>query len=119
MKLPLKTLHIFILVFVITYGIVLLLKLYDYLAVPFIYNHLNDILVIPIVATACLHVVWWIKKDHSLRLGIVSLLSLVLLYSLYFECYLPEKMDRYTGDLWDVVCYGVGAVLFYGLQKIT
>lgn len=118
MKLPLKILHIVMICFLIIYATMLGLGYYEVTTIPFVHNHLNDLLVIPLVATACLHVIWWIKKDRSIRLGILSILSLVILYSDYFEYYLPDIHPRYTGDVWDVVCYGIGGILFYFLQKL-
>gem|GEM_PF-786964 len=117
--LPLRTLHGVVICFLLIYAVVLGLRYYEVTTIPFVYNHLNDLLVIPLVATACLHVIWWIKKDRSLRLGILSILSLVILYSGYFEYYLPGIHRRYTGDVWDVMCYGVGGILFYFLQKLS
>lgn len=69
------------------------------------------------VATLCLHGVWLIKKDKTIRLDIFTILSLVALFSIYFEYYLPKQSYRYTGDIWDVVCYGLGGIIFYLLQK--
>ncbi|WP_157417805.1 hypothetical protein [Aequorivita capsosiphonis] len=84
-----------------------------------IFHHLNDFLVIPMVATVCLYGVWIIKKDKSIRLNIFTILSLVALFSIFFEYYLPLQSYRYTGDIWDVVCYFLGGVVFYFLQKIA
>ena len=62
--------------------------------------------------------IWAIKKDRTIRLNIFTIISLVALFSLYFEFYLPKQSTRYTGDLWDVVCYFLGGMLFYFLQNI-
>lgn len=81
------------------------------------FHYLNDFLVIPIVGLICLYAVWWLKKDRNIRLGVVSIVTLVVIYSLYFEVYLPERSERYTADVLDVVCYAAGGVVFYFLQK--
>lgn len=117
-RVPCFNLHISLVLFLISYLGVQYTKYMDYPAFPFIHNHLNDILVIPIVATICLHTIWILKKDYSIRLGVFSLVSLAILYSFFFELYLPDHNSRYTGDLWDVICYFTGAVMFYILQKL-
>ncbi|MDC8000006.1 hypothetical protein POV26_03080 [Aequorivita todarodis] len=83
-----------------------------------IFHHLNDFLTIPLVATVCLHGVWLVKKDKSIRLNIFTIFSLVALFSIFFEYYLPQQSHRYTGDIWDVLCYFLGGTAFYLLQKI-
>ncbi|GAK93556.1 hypothetical protein JCM19298_2275 [Nonlabens ulvanivorans] len=94
------------------------MKSVGYVTHPFVYNHLNDLVVIPIVATIGLHVIWMVKKNRQLRVGTISLLSLVILYSVYFEYYLPLNNARYTSDFWDIVCYAAGALIFYIAQKL-
>ena len=94
------------------------LKFFSITGPNWIFHHLNDFLAIPIVAILCLHGVWLIKKDRRIRLNGFTIFSLVALFSLVFEYYLPLQDDRYTGDVWDVVCYGLGGLIFYILQKL-
>lgn len=117
-KLPLKMLHLYILLFLVVFLGVQSLKLFSVGAPNWIFHHLNDFLTIPMVATLCLHGVWFVKKDKRIRLSIFTILSLVILFSLIFEYYLPQQSYRYTGDIWDVICYFLGGVVFYFLQKI-
>lgn len=70
------------------------------------------------VATLGLHTAWFSKKDKSIRIDLFTIISLVLLYSVVFEYYLPKQSYRYTGDVWDVVCYALGGIVFYILQKM-
>ncbi|PQJ32481.1 hypothetical protein BST92_11320 [Nonlabens arenilitoris] len=117
-RLPLKTLHFIFVICLLIYCIVQVMKSENYVTYPFVYNHLNDLVVIPIVATIGLHAIWMVKKNRQLRVGIIGLLSLVMLYSLYFEYYLPLSNARYTSDFWDIVCYAAGAIIFYIAQKL-
>lgn len=78
-----------------------------------------DLLCMPIVLSICLWVVRKWKSDPNLRLSLFSILSLVLFYALYFEVYLPPRNQRYTADLWDVVMYLAGALLFYLIQELS
>ena len=70
------------------------------------------------VLTLSLNAVWILKKDRSIRLGWISILSIFLMYSFVFEYFLPQTMSRYTADWYDVLCYFMGAIIFYFLQKL-
>ena len=118
LRLPLKVLHLYVLLSLVVFLCVQSLKYFSVVGPNWIFHHLNDFLAIPIVATVCLHGVWFIKKDRNIRLNIFTILSLVALFSIVFEYYLPQQSYRYTGDIWDVVCYFLGGVVFYFLQKI-
>ena len=117
-RLPLKPLHVYGLLSLVVFLGVQSLKLFSVSGPNWIFHHLNDFLVIPMVAIVSLHGVWWIKKDNTIRLEMFTILSLVVLFSIVFEYFLPQQSFRYTGDIWDVVCYFMGGVVFYLLQKI-
>lgn len=117
-RFPLKLLHGYVLLSFAVFLIVQGLKFFSVAGPNWIFNHLNDYLAIPMIATVCLHGVWWIKKDRTIRLNGFTILSLVALFSIVFEYYLPQQDYRYTGDIWDVVCYGLGGLVFYALQKM-
>lgn len=38
-------------------------------------------------------------------------------FSLVFELILPKKSAMYVADVWDVVSYALGGLIFYFLQK--
>ncbi len=116
-RFPLKYLHSYVALSLILFLIVQSLKSHSHQSPPWVFHYLNDFLTIPIVATICLHGVWLLKKNNAIRLNLYSILSLVALFSLYFEYYLPKQSDRYTGDIWDVICYFLGGIVFYILQK--
>lgn len=117
-RLPLKMLHFYVLLSMVVFVCVQAWKYFYGIRSNWIFHYLNDFLTIPIVATICLHGVWLLKKDYTIRLNIFTILSLVVLYSIAFEYYLPKQSYRYTGDIWDVVCYFLGGIVFYFLQKI-
>lgn len=119
MKLPkhLKILHFYVLISLLLFLGVQILKEFKVNSPEWVFSYVNDFLVIPIIGLVCLHVVWFIKRDFSLRLNIFSIFSLVFFYSIYFEYYLPMTSSAYIGDLGDVVCYFMGGIVFYLLQK--
>jgi len=80
--------------------------------------YLADFLCMPIVLSICLFAVQYLKKDKSLRLNLLTVLSVFVMYAIYFEVILPPLHWRYTGDIIDVLLYFIGSGLFYLLQKL-
>lgn len=117
-KLPLKALHWYVLLSLAVFIGVQSMKIFSINGPNWIFHYLNDFLTIPIISILCLHGVWLIKNDKNIRLNIFTIFSVVTLYSLFFEYYLPQHSYRYTGDIWDVVCYFSGGVVFFFLQRI-
>lgn len=115
---PLRMLHQYVIVSVFLFAGIEGLKYFSVPAPNWIFSYLNDFLAIPIVATLSLYGVWYIKGDKTIRIHGIWILALVVLFSVYFEYYLPRTSDCYTGDFWDVVCYGAGGSIFYILQKL-
>ena len=115
---PLKFLHGYVFLSLLVFFSVQGLKLFNITNPSWVFHYLNDFLLIPIVGLVSLHAVWYIKKDNTLRLNPLTILSLVTLFSVVFEYYLPQKSYRYTADVLDVICYFMGGVVFYFFQKI-
>ena len=115
--LPLKLLHGYVFLSLVVFLSVQSLKFFSITGPNWVFHHLNDFLVIPMVATLSLHGVWLVKKDYTIRLNLFAIFSLVALSSFYFEYYLPQQTYRYTGDYWDVLCYFLGGTVFYCFQK--
>ena len=61
-RLPLKKLHLYVLLSLVVFLCVQSLKFFSIAGPNWIFHHLNDFLAIPIVATVCLHGVWIIKR---------------------------------------------------------
>jgi len=117
-SLPLKLVHFYVLLSVLVFLVVQGLKFFSIEGPDWVFHHLNDFLLIPIVALLALHAVWFLHNDRSIRLNILTIFSLVLLFALVFEYDLPKQSYRYTSDLWDVIAYFLGGIVFYLLQKI-
>lgn len=83
---------------------------------PLINNYFNDLLCIPIVLKIGLCSVRYIKSDKRLKLPLPLQIVVTLLYVVYFEAILPHINDRYTADVWDVVAYLVGLLLFICIE---
>lgn len=79
-------------------------------------GYVNDFLCMPLVLFFCLKTLHLLKKDSCLKLPLFIIIALTSFYALYFELYLPKVNPRYTADMWDVVMYFSGGLLFYFLQ---
>lgn len=117
-QLPLRILHFYVFFSLVLFAGVQALKSYQVNAPNWVFSYVNDVLVIPMVALLGLHAVWLLKKDYTMTLHWFSIFSLVILYSVVFEYYLPLQSTRYTGDIIDVACYSLGGLIFYGLQRL-
>lgn len=83
----------------------------------FITNYLADLLSLFIVNTIAL---WIIRKAKSLpnyELPWWMVLTSVLLFSFYFEWYLPKMSTTYIADKWDVLCYFLSGIGFFTWRK--
>lgn len=82
----------------------------------FVQNYFNDLLVMPLV----LWIVWAVLvqvKGADAQLSWMMAGSLLVYYSIFFEYYLPIVHARYTSDLYDVLCYFIGTMVFMLLYK--
>ncbi|APS38833.1 hypothetical protein AO058_08080 [Salegentibacter sp. T436] len=99
-----------------------LLQTFYFFEIPlpdFINFYLANFLCMPIVLSICLYTVQLLKKDKTLRLNLITVLSVFVMYAIYFEVILPPLHWRYTADIIDVLLYLIGSFLFYFLQKLT
>lgn len=83
----------------------------------FINFYVNDFLIIPIVLTICLFVLQKTKDDKNYKISTYLILYLCGLYALIFEYFLPKFHERYTADIYDVLMYFLGGLVFHLLQK--
>ncbi len=83
---------------------------YNGIFVPFIHSYLDDVLAFPIVLTVGLafyRIVW---KNYTLTLW--HIWPLLMIYVFIFEIYLPTTSPLYTADVFDVLAYILGILLF-------
>ena len=76
--------------------------------------YLNDLLCMPLVLAAAI----FLQRNLVLRQADYALTSyqigiIVLYWSVMFEGVIPHFVARYTADLFDVVTYAAGGMLFY------
>lgn len=80
---------------------------------PVIHNYLDDLLCFPIVLTIGLSAYRYFWPNY--RLMAWHIWPVVIIYSVYFEVYLPRTSVVYTSDIIDVAMYVFGALIFQGL----
>ncbi len=81
-------------------------------SIPVVHSYLDDLCIIPITLTlglASYRIIW-----PAYQLTKWHIWSVVVAFALYFELYLPATSVIYTSDVWDILMYGIGAVLFDG-----
>ncbi|WP_228527768.1 magnesium citrate secondary transporter [Pararhodonellum marinum] len=89
------------------------------LFIPYVHAYLDDLLAMPVILGITLQVFRWIHPQKSLFVFTKTQVIVGVIYiSLIFEVFLPYLSDRYTRDLWDVLCYFIGAGLFYRFINI-
>jgi len=78
-------------------------------------SYLLDLLCIPLVMEGCK---WMLEKllRRPYRFTGYHVMLAVLYFSLVFEWLLPRMNDRYHGDIYDVLCYGTSAAIWYAVH---
>jgi len=79
--------------------------------IPVIHSYLDDVLCMPIVLTCGLAFYRLMEPDY--KLCIWHMLPVLLVYSIYFEWYLPQVSAKSTADIFDVFMYLVGLTIFH------
>ena len=77
---------------------------------PLVHSYLDDLLCFPIVLTLGLAMYRYFKPDYLLNGW--HMLFTFLLYSIYFEWYLPKVSSSATSDPVDILMYLVGLTVF-------
>ncbi|WP_245531126.1 magnesium citrate secondary transporter [Belliella baltica] len=74
---------------------------------------LDDFLAMPVVLGITLQILKWIHPlKNCFYFSKFQLLVGWLYFSFLFEVLLSAWSDIYTADIWDVVCYGIGTIIF-------
>ena len=77
----------------------------------------GDFLCLPVVLSlSILFLHKWFGKP-ALKLGLEHIVVAFISFSIVFEWVLPRQNAQYIADAWDVVAYGLGATLFWIVQK--
>lgn len=81
---------------------------------PYIHAYLDDILCMPVVLSFAL--VFQRKivlRQADYTFTIWHIVVAVIYCALVFEWWLPKRSDIYVSDPLDILCYSIGAFIFY------
>ena len=81
--------------------------------VPIYHAYGDDLMAMPVVFGLCLQVMRWIHPLGSqLTFSRKQVISGLAYFSIVFEIVLPLISKTYTADPLDVICYGLGTLVF-------
>jgi hypothetical protein len=98
---------------IVIYIVSLSLKLYEVRLHWFLSNYLNDLLCLPILLFLSTRILRLFFRRPTLQLDIWQILFALVVVSLVFEWWAPQKYTVHTGDVWDVLAYAAGAMMFW------
>jgi hypothetical protein len=78
----------------------------------FVHSYLDDLVVMPILLTITCVFLRIVFKQENLQLELPMIVSAFILLSIVFEFVLPRYSSNFYADKWDVVCYGIGTVVY-------
>ncbi len=81
--------------------------------IPWVDSYLDPLLMMPIT----LHIILWERRlvfgrGVSFTLNNYQLLAYFLVVSFLAEIVFPMIRPGFVSDFWDVICYGIGTILF-------
>ena len=81
--------------------------------IPFVHAYLDDFLTLPLSGALILFVQRFLTyRNPAYVLPVWQVAFLWLVFSVWFEWYLPQQSAAYVQNGWDVVAYALGGVLF-------
>lgn len=115
--LPITNKKILFLFAVITYWTFFFAKRNGYVAHPLIQGYLSDLLAVPLMLGVILIVLRWYTNDSRFKISNLRILFAFAYISVVFEWFIPMYKSTFHADWWDVLAYGVGAVLYAIIQN--
>lgn len=82
------------------------------ITIPYFHYWANDLIAIPLILSLTVSLKRMIFQDIHFTLSPIQIIFVFIYVSVLFELILPAYSSKYTGDLADVFCYGLGT-LFY------
>ena len=81
--------------------------------IPFVHAYLDDFLTLPLSGALILFVQRFLTyRNPAYVLPVWQVAFLWLVFSVWFEWYLPQQSAAYVQNGWDVMAYALGGVLF-------
>jgi uncharacterized membrane protein YwzB len=99
-------------------GILFLLFVANYIlqyfniSTAFSRNYLDDLLAMPVILGSSRAAIRFLYNDKTWQLEFSMVAITFILVCVLFEVILPYYSDQATADISDVICYGIGVVLY-------
>lgn len=101
------------------YALHLFLKFSETPVPAWVSSYFADLLCMPLLLTAALYLLRWIKKRPELLLSLPMIVFAWLYCSFIFEWLLPRFNNAYTSDIVDILIYALGSAVFAIAQAKT
>ncbi|MFN3951373.1 MAG: hypothetical protein ACK4KT_03105 [Thermaurantimonas sp.] len=86
--------------------------------VPFVHSYLDDLIAVPITLAITRFIMYYLHRPtYETLFTPFHLVSVVFMFSIYFEWYLPSRYAFHHRDYFDVVCYAFGGLFYYALLR--
>lgn len=108
---------ILFLIGIITYWAFFFAKRSGFVAHPIIQGYLSDFLAIPLMLGVILIILRWYSNDPRFQISSLRILFAFVYISVAFEWILPKYKANFHADWWDVLAYGLGALVFGVVQS--
>lgn len=79
--------------------------------IPLVSDYLADLIALPF-SLGVANVLMKKLSTKKFEIGILPMIVAVIYFSLVFEVWMPQVSPLYTADVWDVVCYLIGGIVF-------
>lgn len=86
------------------------------IVIPLISNHLTDFITLPMYAYLMEYIMNNLLRYHW-QPDLSFIFSSTVYLSILFEVVCPMFSEKFTGDLWDVLAYSAGGIIYY-LTKV-
>ena len=79
----------------------------------FLHSYFEDIIALPIILKSSLLIInRGFKRFKSYRIALIDVVIITVGFSFYYEWLLPKLDSRFSSDIYDVLCYFLGMVIF-------
>ena len=75
-------------------------------------SYLDDLLVLLVILPVIEVLLRIVARRKNFQLDVPMVLTAFFMLVVVFEWFLPNISNRYTRDLWDVLCYAIGMFLY-------
>jgi len=110
--------HPLFLVLATCYAVYYGLKQTDVVLPVFITSYLADLLSIFLVNTFALWIIRKMKNSPKLEVPIAMVFLSVIMFSVFFEFFLPQQSPQYVYDPWDILCYFISGTAYVFWRRV-